>query len=184
MLVQANRLRGPITLRWAPGLNVVRILRRYIWIVPLVLGFVIVGAGIYLLTAAHSAKDEVLDALASENIITPADASMPNAWVTDAETARSEMEWLEASYLGLTDGKRYAELDRGDPNRELVFEAVQLRTSLNLAVVEIRVADLTIALSVIIIVVGGIFVLFMTPAVYYSAQFADHYREWIKRERL
>ncbi|MCH7699732.1 MAG: flavin reductase [Chloroflexi bacterium] len=161
-----------------------RLVREAEPIVPLVLGFVVVGAGIYLLTEAQSAKQEVFDALASEHIITPADATIPNAQVTDAETARSEMEWLEASYLGLTDGKRYAELDRGDPNLELVFEAMQLRTSLNLAVVEIRVAELAIALSVIIIVEGGIFVLFMTPTVYYSAQVADHDKEWIKRERL
>ena len=163
-------------------MNVVRIVRDYIWIVPLVLGFVIIGTGIYLLTEAQSGKDEVLDALASQNIITPEDASIPNVWVTNVETARSEMDWLEASYLGLTDGKRYAELDRDDPNRELVFEAVQLRTSLNLAVMEVRVADLTIALSVIITVVGGIFVLFTAPAVYYSAKVADHYDELTKSE--
>ena len=164
-------------------MNLLQIVRGYVWIIPLVLGFIIIGAGIYLLTEARSAKQEVLDALASENIITPADASIPNVWVTDVETARSEMEWLEASYLGLTDGKRYAELDRDDPYRELVFEAVQLRTSLHVAVVDIRTADLAIALSSIIIVIGGTFVLFMAPAVYYSAQVANRHDELISSER-
>ncbi len=174
MLVQAHRLRRPTTLRQVPGLNLVRIFRRYIWIVPLLLGLAIVGAGIYLMTEAQSAKQEVLDALASENIITPADATIPNVRVTDAETARVEMDWLEAAYLEITSGKRYAELDRDDPNREFAFEMVQLRTSLHVAVVDIRAADLAIALSIIVVVVGGIFVLFMAPAIYYSAQIADH----------
>ena len=166
-----------------PGINLVHLGRRYIWIAPLVLGLLIVVAGLYLFTEARSAKQEVLDALRSENIMTPADATIPNVWVTDAETARSEMDWLEASSLELADGKRYAELELDDPNRELVFELVQLRTSLHVAVVDIRTADLAIALSIIVSVIGGTFVLFMVPAVYYSAQVANHNDELIKDER-
>lgn len=163
-------------------MNLWHIVRRYIWIAPLALGFVFVGAGIYLWTEAQSAKDEVLHALANENIITAEDASIPGVLVDDVEKARSEMDWIEAFYLELTEGKRYAELDRDDPNREIVFELVQLRTSINVAVVEIRVADLAIALSIVIVTVGGVFILFVAPAVYYSAEVADHYDELKKKD--
>ncbi len=159
-----------------PGINLVHLGRRYIWIAPLVLGLLIVVAGLYLFTEARSAKQEVLDALASEHITTPADAAIPNVRVTDAATARVEMDWLEASFLEVTGGKRYAELDLDDPNRELAFEMLQLRTSLHVAVVDIRAADLAIAVSIIVVVIGAAFVLFMAPAVYYAARGADHLR--------
>jgi hypothetical protein len=60
---------------------------------------------------------------------------------------------------------------------------VQLRTSLNLAVMGFKVADLVIGLSIFMIVVGSTFVLFMAPAVFYSAQVANHYDELMKKER-
>lgn len=163
------------------GINLLHVVRRSIWIVPFVLGLLIIGAGIYLMTEARSAKQEVLDALASENITTPADAAIPNVRVTDAETARVEMDWLEATYLEFTGGTRYAELELDDPNREFAFEMVQLRTSLHVAVVDIRAADLAIALGLIVVIIGATFVMFMAPAVYYAARGADHYDEPKKR---
>ena len=182
MLVQTHKMHRP-AIRRGSGLNLLRIVRRYIWVAPLVLGFLITVAGVYLLTEARNAKQEVLDALISENIMTPADATIPNVRVTDVETARVEMDWLEATYLEITGGKRYAELELDDPNRESAFEMVQLLTSLHVAVVDIRTADLAIAVSIIIIIIGGTFVLFMAPAVYYSAQVANHYSELNKDQR-
>ena len=140
-------------LRRGSGLNLVRIVRRYIWVAPMVLGFLITLAGVYLLTEARSAKQEVLDALISENIMTPADATIPNVWVTDAETARVEMDWLETAYLEVTGGKRYAELDLDDPNREFAFELVQLRTSLDKPEVE-HVTVVELSKDVIALVAG------------------------------
>lgn len=161
----------------------VHILRHYIWIAPMILGLVFIGAGIYMLTEGLRAKDEVRDAVVSENIITSEDASIPNVLVDNAAKAKAESDVIEMHYLEITGGKTYAELDRDDPNRETAFRAVQLRTSLNLAVMGFRISDLVIGMSIFMIVVGGTFIVFMAPAVFYSAQVANHYQELLKRER-
>lgn len=160
----------------------VHVIRHYIWIAPLVLGLVFIGGGIYMLTEGIRAKDEVRDAIVSENIITSEDSSIPNVLVESAETAKAESDVIEVHYLEITGGKTYAELDRDDPNRDTAFRAVQLRTSLNLAVMGFRVSDLVIGMSIFMIVVGGTFIVFMAPAVFYSAQVANHYDALIKRE--
>jgi hypothetical protein len=164
-------------------MKLVSIARHYIWLAPLVLGFVFIGAGIYMLNEGRSAKDEVTDAIVSENIITSEDAAIPNVLVHDAATAKAEADVIEVHYLELTGGKTYAELDRDDPNRETAFRAAQLRTSLNLAVMGLRVSDLVIGMSAFMIVMGGSFIVFIAPAVFYSAQVANHYDELVKKER-
>jgi hypothetical protein len=164
-------------------MKLVSIARHYIWIAPLVLGFVFIGAGIFMVTEGRSAKDEVRDAIVSENIITSEDASIPNVLVDNAAKAKAEADVIEVHYLELTGGKTYAELDRDDPNRETAFRAVQLRTSLNLAVMGFRISDLVIGMGAFMIVIGGAFVVFIAPAVFYSAQVANHYEELVKKER-
>jgi hypothetical protein len=149
----------------------------------MILGFVFIGAGIFMVTEGRSAYDEVEDAIISENIITSEDSAIPNVLVHDAATARAEADVIEVHYLELTGGKTYAELDRDDPNRETAFRAVQLRTSLNLAVMGFKVSDLVTGMGAFMIVIGASFVIFMAPAVFYSAQVANHYEELIKKER-
>ena len=163
-------------------MNAVHIIRHYIWIAPMVLGLVFIGGGIYMMTAGQSAKDEVRDSIVSENIITSEDASIPNVLVDNAAKAKAEADVIGVHYLEITGGKTYADLDRDDPNRETAFRAVQLRTSLNLAVMGFKVADLVIGLGVFMIVVGASFIVFMAPAVFYSAAIANHYNELIKKD--
>ncbi len=163
-------------------MNAVHIIRHYIWIAPMVLGLVFIGGGIYMMIEGQSAKDEVRDAVVSENIITSGDASIPNVLVDNAAKAKAEADVIEVHYLEITGGKTYADLDRDDPNRETAFRAVQLRTSLNLAVMGFKVAALVIGLGVFMIVVGATFIVFMAPAVFYSAAIANHYNELIKKE--
>ena len=160
----------------------VHVIRHYIWIAPLVLGMVFIGAGIYMLIEGTRAKDEVRDAVVSENIITSEDASIPNVLVDDVATAKAESDVIEVHYLEITGGQTYADLDGDDPNRETAFRAVQLRSSLNLAIMGFRVADLVIGMSIFMIVVGATFIVFMAPAVFYSAQVANHYQELLKKE--
>ena len=57
-----------------------------------------------------------------------------------------------------------------------------LRTSLGVAVMGFRVSDLVVGLGAFMIVIGATFVVFMAPAVYYSAEVANHYNELIKKE--
>ncbi len=45
-----------------------------------------------------------------------------------------------------------------------------------------RVSDLVTGLGAFLIVVGGSFVVFIAPAIRYSAEVANHYDELIKRE--
>lgn len=163
-------------------MNVVHIIRHYIWIAPMVLGLVFIGGGIYLVVQGQSAKDEVRDSIVSENIITSEDSRIPNVLVDNAAKAKAEADVIEVHYLEITGGKTYADLDRDDPNRETAFRAVQLRTSLNLAVMGFKVSDLVIGMGVFMIVVGATFIMFMAPAVFYSAEIANHYNELIKRD--
>ncbi len=163
-------------------MNVIHIIRHYIWLAPMVLGLVFIGGGIYMVVEGQSAKDEVRDAVVSEGIITSEDASIPNVLVDNAAKAKAEADVIEVHYLEITGGKTYAELDRDDPNRETAFRAVQLRTSLNLAVMGFKVSDLVIGMGVFMIVVGATFIMFMAPAVFYSAEVANHYKELIKTD--
>ncbi len=161
-------------------MNALHLIRHYIWVAPMVLGLVFIGGGIYMVVQGQDAKDEVRDSIVSENIITSEDASIPNVLVDNAAKAKAEADVIEVHYLEITGGKTYSELDRDDPNRETAFRAVQLRTSLNLAVMGFKVSDLVIGMGVFMIVVGATFILFMAPAVFYSAEVANHYKQLTK----
>ncbi len=161
--------------------NWVKLVRHWIWIAPLALGVVFVAAGIYMISEGQSAKNEVRDAIVAENIITPEDASIPSVLVNSSATAKAQADIIEKHYLESTGGKTYAELDRDDPARETAFTAANLRTSLNLAVMGFEISDLVIGMGVFIVVIGASFVVFIAPAIYYSAEVANHYNELLKK---
>src|SRR3990172_6657095 len=150
-----------------------RLTRHWVWLAPLALGVVFIAAGVYMVAEGRSAKDEGRDAIGRENITTSEDASIPNVLVDDAATAKSEANVIEAHVMELTGGLTYAELPRDDPNRPTVLNAVSLRTALNLAVMGFKVSDLVIGMGAFMIVIGGTFVLFMAPAVYWAAEVAN-----------
>lgn len=70
------------------------------------------------------------------------------------------------------------------PNRlrDTAQTSAFLRTSLGVAVMGFKVSDLVTGLGAFMIVIGGAFVLFIAPAIYYSAEVANHYNELIKKE--
>ncbi len=160
----------------------VKLVRHWIWIAPLALGVIFLAGGVYMISEGQSAKNQVRDAIVAENIITPEDASIPNVQVNSAATARVQADIIETHYLESTDGKTYAELDRDDPARETAFTAANLRTSLNLAVMGFEISDLVIGMGVFMVVIGASFVVFMAPAIYYSAEVANHFNELTKKE--
>lgn len=162
--------------------NWVKLVRHWIWIAPLALGVVFVAAGIYMISEGQSAKNEVRDAIVAENIITPEDASIPSVLVDSSATAKAQAAVIEKHYLESTGGKTYAELDRDDPARETAFTAANLRTSLNLAVMGFEISDLVIGMGIFIVVIGASFVVFIAPAIYYTAEIANHYNELLKKE--
>jgi len=147
--------------------------RHWFWVVPIVLGIAFIGGGLYMVSEGREAKDEVRNAVIAENIVTPEDASIPSVQVKDAATAKAQADIIEEHYLKLTGGKTYAELDREDPNRETAFRAATLRTSLNLAVMGFKISDLVIGMGFFMVAIGGTFVLFLAPAVYYAAELAN-----------
>jgi hypothetical protein len=71
-----------------------------------------------------------------------------------------------------------------NPLRTTAQNSAFLRTSLGVAVMGFRVSDLVVGMGAFMLAIGGAFVLFIAPAIYYSAEVANHYAELIKdRER-
>lgn len=70
------------------------------------------------------------------------------------------------------------------PNRlrDTAQTSAFLRTSLGVAVMGFKVSDLVTGLGAFMIVIGGAFVVFIAPAIYYSAEVANHYDKLIKEE--
>jgi hypothetical protein len=151
--------------------------RRWFWLGPIVLGIVFAAGGVYMMAEGRAAKDDVRDALARENITTSEDASIPNVPVDDAETAEAEADVIEKHVLEITGGKRYAELERDDPNRAVVLNSVTLRSALNLAIMGFRVSDLVVGMGAFMVVAGLMNALFLAPAVYYASRVADRLDE-------
>lgn len=162
----------------------VRLVRHYLWLAPLVLGIAFAASGVYMIVEGRDAKSEVRDAIVRENITTSSDASIPGVLVNNAATAKSEAAVIEKHVLEMTGGKTYAELERDDPARATVLNAVTLRTALNLAVMGFKVSDLVIGMGLFMLVIGATFILFIAPAVYYSAAVANHYAELIKKDEV
>jgi len=178
-------------------MKVFNIARHWFWVAPLVLGIVFIGGGLYMVSERRDAKDEVRDAVVRENIITSEDASIPNLPVTNAATAKAQAEAIEAHVLKATGGETYATVDRyvaadgmattsdkaqalivdgnpvPNPARNTAFQGAALRTSLNLAVMGFKISDLVIAMGFFMVAIGGTFVLFLAPAVYYAAEVAN-----------
>jgi hypothetical protein len=60
-----------------------------------------------------------------------------------------------------------------NPARNTAFQGAALRTSLNLAVMGFKVSDLVIGMGFFMVAIGGTFILFLAPAVYYAAELAN-----------
>lgn len=87
--------------------------------------------------------------------------------------------WTSSSTLAATDAN-------GQPLANGLRNTAQtsafLRTSLGVAVMGFKVSDLVVGVGTFFIVVGAAFVLFIAPAVFYSAEVANHYNELMKKE--
>jgi hypothetical protein len=141
-------------------------------------GLVLVGAGIYTMTEGLDAKDQVRAELIAQNIATPEDASIPNARVDDAATAQAMASIIDVHAREATEGRTYAEIGRylsvdgGDTNdeseamvgadgrpianpvRNVAFQASTLQTSLYTSVMAFKVSDLVTGLGILIVVMG------------------------------
>ena len=102
------------------------------------------------------------EALAAKN----ASDQPVRAWTSDSKLAATNAE-----------GKP---LD--NPLRTTAQTSAFLRTSLGVAVMGFKVSDLVMGVGAFMIAIGGVFILVLAPAVYYSAELANNYAEIIKRQ--
>jgi ABC-type antimicrobial peptide transport system permease subunit len=136
-------------------------------------GVIAIGGGILI-------NSFVGDQLASQNIVTPGDASIPNTRVTDIATALSMAEIIQQHAARITGGLTYAEMGRfavpsGDPAgtsnpeealqndngnpvpnsaRDTQLTAASLVTSLSLSAMAFGIAYGVIALGIAFVLLG------------------------------
>ena len=143
-------------------------IRRFLWVIPVIMGFIFIAAGGYMISEGRSAKNDVRAELVAEQVTTSKDASIPNTLVDDVATARVQ----EAAITEHTRGKwgPYSQMDREDPNRQTYVNGVTLRTALNLAVMGFMVSDLVIGLGAFMIAIGLTNALLLAPVMFWLRQ--------------
>lgn len=127
---------------------------RKAWVGAIVFGFVLVGAGGFMVMEGRAAHNDVRNALSDERIITSEDAEIPLADVDSAAEAKAQADVIRTHILETTDGKTYAELDREDPNRAVYLNSVTLRTALMESYLAFKVSDLVVGLGLIVVLLG------------------------------
>ena len=78
----------------------------------LVISAALIGLGVYATGRGFDARDQVREQLLAEEITTPAGASIPNARVDDAATARSLAQFIDGAMKEATGGRRYSDVGR------------------------------------------------------------------------
>ncbi len=141
-------------------------IRRYMWVVPVLIGLVFVGAGVYMITEGLAAKNEVHNTLVAEQIITSDDATIPGALVDSAATARAQEELIREHTLG--EMGPYSGMERDGPQRETYLKGVTLRNALNMAVLGFNVSNLVIGIGVIVVVMGLTNITVMAPVLFWT----------------
>ncbi len=141
-------------------------IRRYMWVVPVLIGLVFVGAGVYMITEGLAAKNEVHDTLVAEQITTSDDATIPGALVESAATARAQEVLIREHTLG--EMGPYSGMERDDPQRETYLKGVTLRNALNMAVLGFNVSNLVIGIGALVVVIGLTNISVMAPVLFWT----------------
>jgi hypothetical protein len=149
-------------------------------ILLMVLGVAFIAGGVYSVTRGFDARDQVHDELVAQNIVTPEDASIPNALVDDVATARSMAEIIDHHALESTGGLTYSEMGRfmspdgnpagtsdpeqavtgpegnpvPNPARNTAFQASALRTSLYSSIMAFEVSTLVVGIGALLVFLG------------------------------
>ena len=95
--------------------------------------------------------------IAKENIVTPADASIPETPVRGPFTLRAQADIIREHALKTTGGKTFAEMSREDPTRDTWITVTTLTTALNLGILTYVFSGLIILFGLISIWTGVIF---------------------------
>jgi hypothetical protein len=115
------------------------------------------GAGVILVAGGSWAVWFTYQNVARENIVTPEDASIPNAPVRGPLTLRSQAEVIREHTLKATDGKTYAEMSRDDEQRPMWVTATTLMTALHLGIITYLFSGLIILFGLISMWTGMVF---------------------------
>jgi hypothetical protein len=144
------------------------------------LGISFLGGGAYAVDRGLDAKAQVRAELSAQNIVTPADAAIPNAPVRDVRTATAMADVVDHHARRATGGLSFAEMGRfvarsGDPAgtsveaqaargpdgqpvrnplRTVAFESSAVRTGLFTTVMAFNVADLVVGLGAMTLALG------------------------------
>ena len=143
----------------------------------LVVGVVLVAIGAYAFNAGRDGKDLVETQLVAKQVVTPADASIPNVVVHDADTALAMSAWVDSTISKATGGRSYDKIGayltaegtetadvtkaavvngvpQANPLRQIAFEASVGTTGLGMSALAMKVADIAILLGVLMALVG------------------------------
>lgn len=95
--------------------------------------------------------------ITQEKIITPADASIPNAPVSGPFTLKSQADIIRHHTLKTTGGRTYAEMPRDDKDRPMWITATTLTTALNLGIITYLFSGLMVLFGLVSVWTGIIF---------------------------
>jgi len=103
--------------------------------------------GIALIAVSIGAISFTYTSIARENIITPADARIPEKQVRGPLTLKAQADIIRVHVLKMTEGKTYAEMSREDSKRDIWITATTLITALNLGIITYGLAALVLLLG-------------------------------------
>lgn len=142
------------------------LIRRYLWIIPVVIGLVFVGAGWYTIGEGFEARDLVRAELADEQVVTSKDASIPSTLVMNVATAEVQAATIKEHTYGQFGP--YSGMERDDPNRDTYLKGLTLRNSLNMAVLGFKISELVVGIGVLIIAVGVVDIFLIAPVLFWT----------------
>lgn len=111
---------------------------------------VVLVVGVLMIIGGFSGVCFTYKSVARENIVTPADATIPETPVRGPLTLKAQADIIRHHTLESTEGKTFAEMSRDNPARNTWVTATTLMTALNLGI-------LGYAFSGLLILIGGVF---------------------------
>ncbi len=115
-----------------------------------VVGLVLVAGGAWAINFTYQN-------VSREKIVTPADASIPEAPVAGPLTLKAQADIIRTHALESSGGLTYAEMQREDPKRATWVTATTLITALHLGVITYLFSGLILLLGLISIWTGLVF---------------------------
>ena len=159
------------------------LVRRLMWVLPLILGVTFAAAGGYMIQQGLSAKSQVKSELVAEQITTSKDAPIPGVLVNSASTADAQAQAITHHTLGKWGP--YSKMAQTDPNRATYLDGVTLRSALNLAVMGFKVSDLVIGIGAFIVAIGAINIFLLSPVLFWLRKPAkEEAREEVRKMAL